>query len=344
MLSLVASSSLLTAVLAGVMLAIMPAVVGLLRLNRRNFAGKTVSTGYGVVVWLPATVALAWYATHRLTGAAPAATALLLFGMVGLADDLWGDRSVGGFRGHLRQLVERGRVTTGIIKLAIGGGASLVLGLWVTGDAAPPMLRVLLEPAAPSTASLPPLPDLAAASPPGWLGILEVLTAAAVIAFSANTLNLLDLRPLRALKVAALALLLIIVGAVGAASIDAWLPTSSFGWPYWLRTSAGSPALAVELLTPALIAAAIYAPWEARQRAMLGDTGANALGALLGVVACVALPLLGQTLLAVALAGINLYAERHSLSAFIRAHPTLDWLDRWGWSTVEEVTPTRGAK
>src|SRR5439155_1360699 len=127
-----------------------------------------------------------------------------------------------------------------------------------------------------------------------------------------------------------------------AMSLSERLPSSSFGWPYWLRTQAGSPSLAVELLTPALVAAAIYAPLEARQRAMLGDTGANALGALLGVVACVVLPLLGQTLVAVTLAGTNLYAERHSLSAFIRAHPTLNRLDRWGWSAAEEVTSTTG--
>src|SRR5262249_2132501 len=119
---------------------------------------------------------------------------------VGLADDLWGDRTAGGFRGHLRQLVEKGRVTTGLIKLAVGGGASLALGLWLAGGAAPLLLRGVLEPAAPSSASRPPLPDLAPRPPPAWLGGLEVLASALVIALCANTVNLLDLRPLRALK------------------------------------------------------------------------------------------------------------------------------------------------
>jgi hypothetical protein len=64
---------------------------------------------------------------------------------------------------------------------------------------------------------------------------------------------------------------------------------------------------------------------------MLGDTGANALGALLGVAAVVILPLAWQAALAAVLAGLNLYAESHSLSAVIQAHPLLDRLDRWGW-------------
>ena len=68
---------------------------------------------------------------------------------------------------------------------------------------------------------------------------------------------------------------------------------------------------------------------------MLGDTGANALGALCGVAACVVLPPLGQLVLALALAALNLYAETHSLSALIRSHPLLNRLDRWGWQ--EEV-------
>src|SRR5207248_10865732 len=134
-----------------------------------------------------------------------------LFGRVGLVDDRWGDRSAGGFRGHLRRLAQQGRLTTGLVKLAVGGGAALALGLWLAGDAAPPLLRVLLEPSAPSTASLPPLPDLAPRPPPEWFGLAQILIAAAVIALSANTLNLFDLRPLRALKLFSLEFLVLLL-------------------------------------------------------------------------------------------------------------------------------------
>jgi UDP-N-acetylmuramyl pentapeptide phosphotransferase/UDP-N-acetylglucosamine-1-phosphate transferase len=76
---------------------------------------------------------------------------------------------------------------------------------------------------------------------------------------------------------------------------------------------------------------------------MLGDTGANALGALLGIAACALLPLAGQAVLAAALASLNLYAETHSLSALIRSYHLLDRLDRWGWRGADDVTGTRGA-
>lgn len=351
---------------AGLMLWLMPVLVRALRLERRNFAGESIGSGYGLVVWIPASIALGWSATRGLPGAAPAATALVLFGLVGLVDDLWGDRNVGGFRGHLRELAERGRVTTGLIKLTVGAGAALALGLWLAGDAAPPLLRVLLEPSAPSSESLPPLPDLAPGPPPAWAGMVQVLAGAAVIALGANTVNLFDLRPLRALKLFGIGAALLLVGvgvfelaagrlsswksAMGAGTVlhpgpppAATLVSPAAGWRYWVRPvflSAGPLAggwIAAGLLTPALVAAAVVAPLEAQRRVMLGDTGANALGAFLGVAACVLLPPAALVLLAVLLAALNLYAESHSLSALIRAHPLLDRLDRWGWRADEGV-------
>jgi UDP-GlcNAc:undecaprenyl-phosphate GlcNAc-1-phosphate transferase len=340
-----AALSLLVAVL---MLILMPGIARLLRLQRQNFMQEAVATGYGLAVWLPAAVALAWDATRGVPGAAPAVTAMLLFGLVGLVDDLWGDRSAGGFRGHLRQLVERGRLTTGGVKLAVGGGAALMLGLWLAGDTAPPLLRALLEPAAPSTASLPPVPDLAPRPPPAWIGLLDALSGAAVIALAANTLNLFDLRPLRTLKVFAGGSALLLAVTLLPAVADRWLHLSSAlrdtgdRFPLGVRAllhfplGLQSPGTATALLGPALVAIALYAPLEARRRGMLGDTGANALGALLGVVGCVVLPVAGLVTLALILAVLSLYAETHSLSALIRSHPLLDRCDRWGWRKGEE--------
>jgi UDP-GlcNAc:undecaprenyl-phosphate GlcNAc-1-phosphate transferase len=317
---------------AGLTLALMPWICRGLRLERSNFAGETVGTGYGIVIWLPAAGTLVWSATRGLPGAAPAATALVVFGLVGLADDLWGDRSAGGFRGHLRQLVEKGRVTTGVVKLALGGGAALVLGLWLAGDNAPPLLRVLLEPSTPSTASLPPLPDLAPRPPPEWFGLAQILSAAAVIALSANTLNLFDLRPLRALKLFSFGFVLLLAVSAAPLIFSGHGPALPAWWPLWLRGGPQSPAVVAGLLGPAAAAALLYALLEARRRAMLGDTGANALGAMYGAAACVVLPALEQLALALALAALNLYAETHSLSALIRSHPLLNRLDRWGWA------------
>jgi hypothetical protein len=189
----------------------------------------------------------------------------------------------------------------------------------------------LLEPSAPSTASLPPLPDLAPKPPPAGIGLLQVLTSAIVIALSANTLNLFDLRPLRALKLFGLGAVLLLAATTAPLLAVDRLPALPLWWPIWLRGAPGSPAVAVALLGLALAPALLYAPLEARRRAMLGDTGANALGALLGVAACALLPLAGQAVLAAALIGLNLYAETHSLSALIRSHPLLERLDGWGW-------------
>lgn len=82
---------------------------------------------------------------------------------VGLLDDLAGDRSVGGFSGHLRAAAS-GRITTGFVKLVVGGIVCLVLAFSVRE-------------------SLP-----------------EALLAATAAALAVNTINLLDLRPGRAVK------------------------------------------------------------------------------------------------------------------------------------------------
>jgi UDP-GlcNAc:undecaprenyl-phosphate GlcNAc-1-phosphate transferase len=327
---------------------LLPFLGRITRLRRRNFAGETITAGGGLAVWLPAALALSWEAWRGVSAAAPAVTALLVFGLVGLADDLWGDRSVGGFRGHLRKALREGRLTTGMAKLSVGGGAALVLGLWLTGEAAPPLLRVILEPSAPSTASLPPLPDLAPQPSPAWIGVLDALTAAATIALAANTLNLFDLRPLRALKVFWSGPALLLIAVIGLPLAAHWLlrgpiPPLVQRLPHWLPTAVSLPRAGQgvgwlgALLGPALVAALIYSPVEARRRAMLGDNGANALGALFGIAACVVLPLMGQVVLACILAGINVYAESHSLSAMIRSHPLLDRIDRWGWSAVRDA-------
>jgi len=96
---------------------------------------------------------------------------VLIFGLLGFIDDRWGNRSVGGFRGHLRSLFT-GKPTTGALKLVGGGLASL----WCVWPSSP---EVLLHPEIQE-----------------WL---KFPVGAALIALSANTVNLLDLRPGRAL-------------------------------------------------------------------------------------------------------------------------------------------------
>jgi UDP-GlcNAc:undecaprenyl-phosphate/decaprenyl-phosphate GlcNAc-1-phosphate transferase len=85
---------------------------------------------------------------------------------LGVADDLWGSREVGGFLGHFRKLLTQGKVTTGVVK-AIGGG---IVGIGA-GEA------------------------VCGGDPLRWV------LAAVLIPLMANALNLLDLRPGRAAAV-----------------------------------------------------------------------------------------------------------------------------------------------
>jgi glucosyl-3-phosphoglycerate synthase len=112
-----------------------------------------------------------------------------------------------------------------------------------------------------------------------------------LVGLSANALNQLDTRPGRALKAYLLA-------AVA------------------LR---GPKGIAVLLL-----------PYDLREMAMLGDGGANALGALLGLNSVGRLTGRGRWLAIAALASLNLLGERRSLGELIERTPGLAELDAWG--------------
>ena len=132
-----------------------------------------------------------------------------------------------------------------------------------------------------------------------------------LIAGAANLANLLDLRPGRALK----------------ATVLVAAPLSYFSCAD-AKTPA-SPASAQRLLASGLNAAAITALVEDLQETtMLGDTGANAAGALLGtsLAANDSWKLrLGTTL---GVVGLILASEKVSFSKVIAANPALNWLDQ----------------
>jgi len=121
-------------------------------------------------------------------------------------------------------------------------------------------------------------------------GRRDVLVAGAVVAAGANLLNLLDLRPGRALKAAAAAALVL--------------------------RQPGPAAAALVLL-----------PGDLHERTMLGDAGANALGAVLGLALlerAPARPALGVLLV------LTAASEVVSYSRVIDAVPPLRWADRAG--------------
>jgi UDP-N-acetylmuramyl pentapeptide phosphotransferase/UDP-N-acetylglucosamine-1-phosphate transferase len=129
------------------------------------------------------------------------------------------------------------------------------------------------------------------------------LLAVGVLVLATNVFNLLDLRPGRASKAFV---------ALGAAlTIGAGLRTL---WALGL------------LAAPALVAGF----YDLRERAMLGDTGSNVLGALAGLWLVLTLSGTGQLIALGLLAAITLYGELRSISALIERTPGLRELDSWG--------------
>jgi UDP-GlcNAc:undecaprenyl-phosphate GlcNAc-1-phosphate transferase len=133
------------------------------------------------------------------------------------------------------------------------------------------------------------------------------LLAAAVLVLATNVFNLLDLRPGRATK----AFVLLGTGlAIGSADLS----------PLWALGLFAAPALV----------AGVY---DLRERVMLGDTGANLLGALAGLWLVLTLSGTGQLVALALLVAITLYGELRSISTFVERTPGLRRLDSWGRPT-----------
>jgi UDP-GlcNAc:undecaprenyl-phosphate/decaprenyl-phosphate GlcNAc-1-phosphate transferase len=185
--------------------------------------------------------------------------------IAGSIDDRRGDEPARGFGGHLAE-ARRGRLTGGLVKMAVGGLAGLGAGVLIADG------RVALE-----------------------TGLMVALTA--------NLLNLLDRAPGRAGK-----------AAIALAVVPVLLAPAD-----WVVASAG--------LLGALLA---VMPADLGERAMLGDAGANPIGAVvgLGLATSASEPVrIGMILVLLAL---NLASEKWSFSQVIERTPALAAVDRWG--------------
>jgi hypothetical protein len=137
---------------------------------------------------------------------------------------------------------------------------------------------------------------------PGSLG--RLLADGALVALAANLGNLFDRAPGRTTKVALLALVAL-VGAAGAEPVLAGVA---------LVVGAGGGLL----------------PGDLGERLMLGDAGANVLGAALGLGVVLACAPVTRTVVLVVVALLNLASERVSFSRVIAAVPPLRAADRFG--------------
>ncbi|WP_157722111.1 hypothetical protein [Tumebacillus avium] len=166
-------------------------------LLRPNYAGKSVPVGLGTALWLGMflttvpflllsdVLPIPWAMVQDMIGLLFVSTGFVL---IGLLDDVAGNRDVTGIKGHLKKLWRGRVVTTGLIK-AVAGLCTGIAGAWMLGLA-------------------------------GW----ELAVGSLVIALSANLVNLLDLRPGRACKGVLFALLLLAVCSLRALDSPAfWL-------------------------------------------------------------------------------------------------------------------------
>ena len=136
----------------------------------------------------------------------------------------------------------------------------------------------------------------------------DVLINAGLTAGGANLLNLFDLRPGRAVKVA-LASCALVTGA---------------GGPGATGSVAGPGGAALALLGDDLA-----------ERAMLGDLGANALGAMLGTAAAATLSRPARVALLAGIIGLTAASEVVSFTAVIERTAALRWLDMLGRRPAE---------
>jgi UDP-GlcNAc:undecaprenyl-phosphate/decaprenyl-phosphate GlcNAc-1-phosphate transferase len=132
--------------------------------------------------------------------------------------------------------------------------------------------------------------------------VTDVIVNAGLAAGGANLVNLFDLRPGRAIKVT----------LAGSAALSA--------------VSADGP---LACAAPAGAALALL-PEDLGERAMLGDSGANALGAMLGVAAAATLPRPARAAVLAAVAGLTAASEVVSFTKVIDGAAPLRWLDQLG--------------
>jgi len=245
---------------------------GVERWTRQNHVGRPVTLFEGPAYAVGA-------AAGALAGGAggPAVVAGLGAAAFGAVDDLAGDGSSKGLRGHFAA-ARRGELTTGVIK---------VLGLGVTGLLSAWMIDRSRERS----------------------GLVATVVGGGVIAGSANIANLLDLRPGRALKVVLLVAAPIVAADVGTGRS---------------RTTSSAAAAAAAGAALGLL------PDDLAGRTMMGDTGSNSAGALLGAALVARSGSRGRFAALAAVTFLTLASERVSFTKVIESTPGLRELDGLG--------------
>ena len=137
-------------------------------------------------------------------------------------------------------------------------------------------------------------------SQPSFSLVARIVLGAVLVALTANLVNLLDVRPGRAAKVCALAFLALAV----------------WGHKLW---------------TPVMLGAVAVVGWaDVRERALMGDLGANLLGALIGLSLVALLTWPWQCAALAIVAAITVVSEVRPLTGIIEGNRVLRAIDMIG--------------
>lgn len=146
----------------------------------------------------------------------------------------------------------------------------------------------------------------------GYADVGRYLLAVALLVLTTNLFNLLDLRPGRAAKA------FLLLGAL--LCVVAWHGTVQAGLDYvplWIVGPLAAPILVVGF-------------YDLKERTMLGDVGANLIGAVAGLWLIYAFDTTGQAIALAIVLALTVYGEFRSLSALIERTPLLRQIDSIG--------------
>ena len=241
-----------------------------LRLVKLNFLGKEVYASYGILLFADV---LFLTSVGMIAGVIDFRRAILYLWvmgamcLLGLVDDLFGTREVGGFRGHFKKLICERKLTTGVVKAVGGALVGVVAGREIYSN-----------------------------------DLVRWISCALLVALGANFLNILDLRPGRAVSV-----FLFAIVVIWCVSIE----------------KAPHPWLVASILVPTVV----WGIFDSRGKAMMGDSGSNCLGALLGLSVAIGMSLPIQIVVICVLVAIHWYSERHSITKLIEGNRFLRAID-----------------
>lgn len=236
---------------------------------------------------------------------------LVLFGFYSLAalagffDDIRAQNDIKGLKNNLSYFVKHRKLTASLGKGLIISFLAIAVSMYKNITVFPSTLTTMME------MLLSDFPRI----------VLDTL----VICLSTNFINLLDLRPGRAIKVFVFFLMICSIPFVHALYRHTF--NESVGRGYLIV-----PGIAVVFLSlaPLLGALTAYAPLDFYGKAMMGDTGSNTLGFVIGVFFIGIQSVSIKVFILFFLIAFHIYCEFYSFSDLVERNRVLRWLDRLG--------------